>query len=277
METDVDEIADGIYRFSTFVPDVGPTGFTFNQFLVDDDEPLLFHTGQRGMFPLVSAAIATVMPRRAAAVDHVRPPRGRRVRRDEPVPRRRAERPGRARRARVHGVAQRPRRPPAARRSAPTRSIDLGGKRVRNIDTPHVPHGWDAHVLYEETTGTLFCGDLFTSSATGPRSRATTSSSRGAGGGHVPRDVPHAADRAHDPALAELQPTHARDHARLVVRAATARRRCWRWPTTTTGGWRRPGRDHRRRRARPLGARRDRPHGHVLRRRVAARPRSRAG
>ena len=45
METDVDEIADGIYRLSTFVPDIGPTGFTFNQFLVDADEPLLFHTG----------------------------------------------------------------------------------------------------------------------------------------------------------------------------------------------------------------------------------------
>ena len=52
--TDVTEIADGIYRISTFVPEVGPTGFTFNQFLVDADEPLLFHTGARGMFPLVS-------------------------------------------------------------------------------------------------------------------------------------------------------------------------------------------------------------------------------
>ena len=40
--------------------------------------------------------------------------------------------------------------------------LDLGGKRVRYIDTPHVPHGWEAGVLYEETTGTLLCGDLFT-------------------------------------------------------------------------------------------------------------------
>src|SRR5207245_10146126 len=62
MDTDVAEIADGIYRLSTFVPEIGPTGFTFNQFLVDADEPLLFHTGLRGMFPLVSQAIATVMP-----------------------------------------------------------------------------------------------------------------------------------------------------------------------------------------------------------------------
>src|SRR5436305_15301052 len=62
MRTDVTEIADGIYRLSTFVPEIGPTGFTFNQFLVDADEPLVFHTGPRGMFPLVSEAIATVLP-----------------------------------------------------------------------------------------------------------------------------------------------------------------------------------------------------------------------
>ena len=54
METHVDEIAEHIYRLSTFVPEIGPTGFTFNQFLVDADEPLLFHTGHAAMFPLVS-------------------------------------------------------------------------------------------------------------------------------------------------------------------------------------------------------------------------------
>ena len=62
METHVDEIADQIYRLSTFVPDVGPTGFTFNQFLIDADEPVIFHTGPRGMFPLVSDAVASVLP-----------------------------------------------------------------------------------------------------------------------------------------------------------------------------------------------------------------------
>ena len=62
METNVDEIAERIYRLSTFVPDVGPTGFTFNQFLIDADEPVIFHTGPRGMFPLVSDAIASVLP-----------------------------------------------------------------------------------------------------------------------------------------------------------------------------------------------------------------------
>src|SRR5262249_61959790 len=61
METRVDEISERVYRLSTFLPTVGPTGFTFNQFLVDAEEPLLFHCGQRALFPAVSAAVARVM------------------------------------------------------------------------------------------------------------------------------------------------------------------------------------------------------------------------
>src|SRR6185295_11853702 len=61
METTVDEIAPRIYRLSTFLPAVGPKGFTFNQFLVDADEPLLFHCGQRALFPAVSAAAARII------------------------------------------------------------------------------------------------------------------------------------------------------------------------------------------------------------------------
>ncbi|MDT4904378.1 MAG: hypothetical protein QOH52_2394, partial [Pseudonocardiales bacterium] len=62
MTTTIDEIAAGIYRLSTFVPQVGPTGLTFNQFLLADEEPLLFHTGHRSMFPDVRAAIEQVLP-----------------------------------------------------------------------------------------------------------------------------------------------------------------------------------------------------------------------
>ena len=62
MKTEVSEIADKIYRLSTFVPQVGPTGFTFNQFLIDADEPLLFHYGQRALFPLISDAVKRVIP-----------------------------------------------------------------------------------------------------------------------------------------------------------------------------------------------------------------------
>lgn len=62
METRVDEIADRIYRLSTFVPDIGPTGFTFNQFLIDADDPAIFHTGPRARFPVVSEAVASLLP-----------------------------------------------------------------------------------------------------------------------------------------------------------------------------------------------------------------------
>ena len=62
MHTNVDEIAPDLFRLSTFVPEIGPTGFTFNQFLLRDDEPFLFHTGTRQLFPLVSEAVAGVLP-----------------------------------------------------------------------------------------------------------------------------------------------------------------------------------------------------------------------
>ncbi len=63
MEARIDEIGASIYRLSIFVPDVAPpAGFTFNHFLFAGDEPLLFHCGKRKMFPLVSAAVARVMP-----------------------------------------------------------------------------------------------------------------------------------------------------------------------------------------------------------------------
>ena len=77
METNVNEVADGIYRLSTWIE---PAGLVFNQYLLDAEEPLLFHTGQRNLFPLVKEAMATVMAPRAAALDRVRPPRVRRVR-----------------------------------------------------------------------------------------------------------------------------------------------------------------------------------------------------
>ena len=61
MQTNVDQIADRIYRISTCIPEVAPGGFTFNQFLVDAEEPLLCHTGMRSLFPLVREAVARVM------------------------------------------------------------------------------------------------------------------------------------------------------------------------------------------------------------------------
>ncbi len=160
MKTEITEIADRIYRLSTFLPQVGPNGFTFNQFLIDADEPLLFHYGHRALFPLVSDAVKSVIPLdrlRWTTCSHVEadesgamndgwPPR--------PTPRRRTA-------SRLHiWVTDMANRAPRALKN--DEAIDLGGKKVRWLDTPHVPHNWDAGLIYEETTGTLFSSDLFT-------------------------------------------------------------------------------------------------------------------
>jgi len=163
MTTTVTEIADGIYRLSTFVPEVAPpAGFTFNQFLVMGDEPLLFHTGPRRMFPLVREAVSRVIAPgdlRWIGYGHFEA--------DEcgalnewlaEAPRAQAAHGGTACMVSLNDVADR-----APRQLQDGEAIDLGrGKRVRYLDTPHTPHGWDAGLMYEESTGTLLCGDLFT-------------------------------------------------------------------------------------------------------------------
>jgi flavorubredoxin len=167
METRIDEIADRIYRLSTFVPDIGPTGFTFNQFLVDADEPAIFHTGQRGMFPLVSEAVASVLP-----LERLRWIMFGHLEADEcgamnlflaAAPHAQVAHTAMGCLVSINDLADRPPAP-----IAPDGSYDLGGRRIRSIDTPHVPHGWDAHVIHEETTGTLFCGDLLSQVGDGP-------------------------------------------------------------------------------------------------------------
>jgi flavorubredoxin len=167
METQIDEIADNIFRLSTFVPDIGPTGFTFNQFLIKAEEPLLFHTGARHMFGEVSKAISTVLP-----VEALRWITFGHVESDEcgamnlflaAAPTAQVAHGALGCMVSLDDLADRPPRP-----LADGEVLDLGGKRVRHIDTPHVPHGWEARVLYEETTGTLLCGDLFTHLGNGP-------------------------------------------------------------------------------------------------------------
>lgn len=155
----VDEIADDIYRISTFIPDVGPDGFTFNQFLVVADEPLLFHTGMRVLFPLVSEALSTVVP-----VETLRWISFGHVEADESgstnmwltaAPDSQVAFGALGCDVSLNDLCDRP-----PRSLEDGEVIDLGGKRVRQISTPHVPHGWEAQVLFEETTGTLLCGDL---------------------------------------------------------------------------------------------------------------------
>lgn len=160
-ETTVSEIADGIYRFSTWVPEVSPDGFTFNQFLVLGDEPLLFHTGPRGFFPAVAEAVGTVVP-----VESLRWISFGHVEADEcgsvnmwlaSAPDSTVAFGALGCSVSLNDMCDRPPRP-----LADGEVLDLGGKRVRQISTPHVPHGWEAQVLFEETTGTLLGGDLFT-------------------------------------------------------------------------------------------------------------------
>ena len=167
MTTKVDEIAPRIYRLSTLVPEIGPTGFTFNQFLLDDDEPLLFHTGHRSMFPNVREAIERILP-----VERLRWITFGHVESDEcgamnlllaAAPRAQVAHGGLGCMVSLNELADR-----LPRALADGEIIELGDKRVRHIDTPHVPHGWEARVLYEETTGTLLCGDLFTHLGDGP-------------------------------------------------------------------------------------------------------------
>jgi flavorubredoxin len=158
MDTKIDEIADDIFRLSTFVPDAN---IMFNQFVVRAEEPLLFHTGLRGLFPVVSEAVARVVP-----LDSLRWITFGHVEADEcgamnqflaAAPRATVAHGEIACMVQVNDLADR-----APRRLGNGEVMDIGGRRVRNIDTPHLPHGWDAHVLYEETTRTLFCGDLYT-------------------------------------------------------------------------------------------------------------------
>lgn len=160
MQTTISEIAPDIYRISTFLPDVTPDGFSFNQFLIDADEPLLFHTGQRGLYPLVADAVSTVVPHaklRWISFGHVEA--------DEcgsmnmwlaGAPASQIAFNALGCDTSLNDMSDR-----APRVVDDNGVLDLGGKRVRMIPTPHVPHGWEAQVLFEETTGTLFCGDLF--------------------------------------------------------------------------------------------------------------------
>lgn len=169
METKISEIADGIYRLSTFVPDIAPpAGFTFNQFLILGDEPLMFHTGLRKMFATNLDAVSRIIPPsqlRWIAFGHFEA--------DEcgamnewlaAAPRAQLAHGQTGCMVSLNDMADR-----APRALADGEVIDIGrGRRIRYIDTPHTPHGWDAGVIFEEKTATLMCGDLFTQVGDGP-------------------------------------------------------------------------------------------------------------
>ncbi|MEO8986641.1 MAG: hypothetical protein ABI293_01305 [Rhodanobacter sp.] len=169
MDTVVTEIADQIFQLSTYIK---PADLRFNQYLIVADEPLLFHCGQRQLFPAVLAALATVIK-----VERLRWVSYGHFEADESGAMN--DWLGAAPAACVavgeigcmlsaNDIAIR-----TPRALADGETLDLGGKRIHYIATPHVPHCWDAGLLYEENTHTLLCGDLFTQSGNG---KATTES-----------------------------------------------------------------------------------------------------
>ena len=160
--TNVNEVAAGIYRISTPVsPEVIPGGFTFNQYLIVDDEPLLFHTGLRKMFPLVREAVASVMPverLRYVAFSHVEADECGSL--NQWLAAAPASVPLCGRVAASVSIEDLADRMPRA--MADSEVLSLGTHAVQWLDAPHLPHAWECGFLMEQQTGSLFCGDLFT-------------------------------------------------------------------------------------------------------------------
>lgn len=159
--TNVHEIADGIYRVNTPVLIESAGGFSFNQYLIVDDEPLLFHTGLRKMFPLVREAVTSVLPverLRYLAFSHVEADECGSLNEWLAVAPQSVPVCGSvAAMVSIGDLADR-----APRALADGERLSLGKHSVRWFDTPHLPHAWECGLLTEERTSTLFCGDLFT-------------------------------------------------------------------------------------------------------------------
>ena len=158
--TRVDEVAAGIYRICTPL-DVIPGGFTFNSYLLAGDEPLLFHTGYRKLFPITLEAVKKVMP-----VEKLRWIGGSHFESDEygalndflaAAPQATAFGSEIGVLTSLNDYATRP-----ARALADGEEFSVGNRRLKWLYTPHVPHGWDCGILFDASTKTLLCGDLFT-------------------------------------------------------------------------------------------------------------------
>ena len=164
--TNIQEIAPGIFRINTPVPLPGDLSFNFNQYLIVDDAPMLFHTGMRKLFPLVSEAIRAVMPLerlRYLGLSHFE-----------------ADECG----ALNQFLAVAPNAEPicsqvaalvslgdyadrAPRGLADGEELVLGRHTIKWFDTPHMPHAWECGLMLDIATRTFFCGDLFTQGGTG--------------------------------------------------------------------------------------------------------------
>lgn len=164
----IDEIAPDTYRVCIPVPDLMPGGFSFNQYLIVDERPLLFHTGPRKLFPRIRAQIDKVLPLaqlRYVAFSHFE-----------------ADECG----SLADFLTAAPQAQPvcsdigamvsvsdivdvAPLGMADGQVLSLGRHELAWQATPHLPHGWDCGYLFDRTTGTLLCGDLFTQPGLGER------------------------------------------------------------------------------------------------------------
>lgn len=157
METRVTEVAEGVHQLSTFVG--APVGF--NQYLIASDEPLLFHAGMRQTFAAVSAGVSKVLPAeslRWVSFGHVEADESGSMNDWLAIAPHATVAQGEI--GCMVSIGDLADRPPRA--LADGEKLDLGGHIVQWFDTPHVPHAWEAGLLYDATTKTLFCGDLFT-------------------------------------------------------------------------------------------------------------------
>ncbi|HEX2576999.1 MAG TPA: MBL fold metallo-hydrolase [Aquihabitans sp.] len=166
MTARVDEIAPDVFRISTL--DDGPAGgFTFNQFLLRAEEPVLVHSGPAEMFDGTLAAVARLLP-----VERLRWLSYSHVEGDESgaVPQWLGVAPHAQLLLGASGSTLSTGSPPdrTIRTVEEDEVVDLGGKRLRVLPTPHVPHGWDAALWFEEDRGTLLASDLFTQPGDGP-------------------------------------------------------------------------------------------------------------
>lgn len=164
--TNVHEIADGIYRINTPVKIPGAGGFSFNQYLILDDEPLLFHAGLRKMYPLISEAVMCILPvekLRYITLSHVEADECGSL--NEWLQAAPHSVPLCGSIAAIVSIGDLADREPRA--LADDELVSLGTHSVRWFETPHLPHAWDCGFLMEERTKTLLCGDLFTQGGDG--------------------------------------------------------------------------------------------------------------
>jgi flavorubredoxin len=159
--TNIVEIADGIFRINTPSKLPGEVGFSFNQYLIVDEAPMLFHTGQRALFPLVSEAIAAVLPveqLKYLALSHFESDECGALNQFLAAAPNAVPVCGQvAALVAIGDFADRAPRP-----LGDGEELRLGRHTMRWFDTPHVPHAWECGLMLDTSTRTFFCGDLFT-------------------------------------------------------------------------------------------------------------------